>query len=33
MLGKGDDRPINLLQDRMALLAALECVDLVDLVR
>ncbi|HWU84003.1 MAG TPA: D-glycero-beta-D-manno-heptose 1-phosphate adenylyltransferase [Rhodocyclaceae bacterium] len=27
--GKGDDRPVNLLADRMALLAALECVDLV----
>jgi len=28
-LGKGDDRPINNEQDRMAVLAALECVDLV----
>jgi len=28
-LGKGDDRPLNLLADRMALLAALECVTLV----
>jgi len=28
-LGKGDDRPINALDDRMALLAALECVSLV----
>ncbi len=28
-LGKGDDRPVNLLADRMAVLAALECVDLV----
>ena len=28
-LGKGDDRPINRLADRMALLAALECVTLV----
>lgn len=28
-LGKGEDRPINTLEDRMALLAALECVDLV----
>ena len=27
MLGKGDDRPINQQADRMALLAALECVD------
>lgn len=27
MLGKGDDRPINRQEDRMALLAALECVD------
>lgn len=27
MLGKGDDRPINVQEDRMALLAALECVD------
>ncbi|HTI17075.1 MAG TPA: D-glycero-beta-D-manno-heptose 1-phosphate adenylyltransferase [Trinickia sp.] len=27
MLGKGDDRPINCDEDRMALLAALECVD------
>jgi len=29
MLGKGDDRPINSEEDRMALLASLECVDLV----
>jgi len=29
MLGKGDDRPINGQEDRMALLAALESVDLV----
>jgi rfaE bifunctional protein nucleotidyltransferase chain/domain len=28
-LGKGDDRPINLQDDRMAVLAALEAVDLV----
>ena len=28
-LGKGDDRPVNALSDRMALLAALECVSLV----
>lgn len=28
-LGKGDDRPINTLADRMAVLAALECVSLV----
>ena len=28
MLGKGDDRPVNRLEDRMALLAALECVSL-----
>ncbi|MDX5445600.1 MAG: D-glycero-beta-D-manno-heptose 1-phosphate adenylyltransferase [Zoogloeaceae bacterium] len=28
-LGKGDDRPVNTLEDRMALIAALECVDLV----
>lgn len=27
--GKGDDRPVNGLEDRMALLAALACVDLV----
>jgi D-glycero-beta-D-manno-heptose 1-phosphate adenylyltransferase len=27
--GKGPDRPVNALADRMALLAALECVDLV----
>jgi rfaE bifunctional protein nucleotidyltransferase chain/domain len=27
--GKGDDRPINPLEDRMAVLAALECVSLV----
>ena len=29
MLGKGDDRPLNSEEDRMALLASLECVDLV----
>jgi len=29
LLGKGDDRPINHEDDRMAILAALECVDLV----
>ena len=28
-LGKGDDRPLNTLEDRMAVLAALEAVDLV----
>ena len=28
-LGKGDDRPLNALDDRMAVLAALACVDLV----
>ena len=28
-LGKGDDRPINVLDDRMAVIAALECVSLV----
>ena len=28
-LGKGDDRPLNCLDDRMALLASLECVTLV----
>lgn len=28
-LDKGSDRPINTLEDRMALIAALECVDLV----
>jgi len=28
-LGKGEDRPINRCEDRMAVLAALECVDLV----
>ena len=28
-LGKGDDRPINMLEDRMAVIAALECVSLV----
>jgi len=28
-LGKGDDRPINTLEDRMAVIAALQCVDLV----
>src|SRR5687768_17810290 len=27
-LGKGDDRPLNALEDRMAVLAALACVDL-----
>jgi rfaE bifunctional protein nucleotidyltransferase chain/domain len=27
--GKGDDRPVNVLEDRMALLASLACVDLV----
>lgn len=27
--GKGDDRPINCLADRLAVMAALECVDLV----
>jgi D-glycero-beta-D-manno-heptose 1-phosphate adenylyltransferase len=27
--GKGDDRPINILPDRMALMASLECVSLV----
>ncbi|MDR1889334.1 MAG: adenylyltransferase/cytidyltransferase family protein [Zoogloeaceae bacterium] len=27
--GKGDDRPVNTLEDRMAVLAALECVSLV----
>jgi osmotically-inducible protein OsmY len=32
-LGKGDDRPVNPLADRMALLAALECVSAGDLVR
>jgi rfaE bifunctional protein nucleotidyltransferase chain/domain len=32
-LGKGDDRPVNPLADRMALLAALECVSSGDLVR
>ncbi len=30
-LGKGDDRPINTQEDRMAVLAALECVSLVTL--
>ncbi len=30
-LGKGDDRPVNTLDDRMAVLAALECVSLVTL--
>lgn len=29
LLGKGDDRPINTEQDRAAVIAALECVDLV----
>jgi len=28
-LGKGEDRPVNTLEDRMAVLAALECVSLV----
>ncbi|HJV27578.1 MAG TPA: D-glycero-beta-D-manno-heptose 1-phosphate adenylyltransferase [Aromatoleum sp.] len=28
-LGKGDDRPINVLEDRLAVMAALDCVDLV----
>jgi len=28
-LGKGEDRPINALEDRLAVVAALECVDLV----
>ncbi len=28
-LGKGDDRPINCLEDRMAVIAAIECVSLV----
>lgn len=28
-LGKGDDRPLNTLSDRMAIVAALACVDLV----
>jgi rfaE bifunctional protein nucleotidyltransferase chain/domain len=28
-LGKGDDRPVNPLEDRMAVIAALGCVDLV----
>ncbi len=28
-LGKGDDRPVNVLADRMTLLASLECVSLV----
>ncbi len=28
-LGKGEDRPVNTLADRMAVMAALECVDLV----
>ena len=28
-LGKGEDRPVNVLEDRAALIAALECVDLV----
>ncbi|MBK6975518.1 MAG: D-glycero-beta-D-manno-heptose 1-phosphate adenylyltransferase [Sterolibacteriaceae bacterium] len=28
-LGKGEDRPINTLQDRLAVMAALECVSLV----
>ncbi|MDT3670640.1 MAG: D-glycero-beta-D-manno-heptose 1-phosphate adenylyltransferase [Aromatoleum sp.] len=28
-LGKGEDRPVNPLEDRLAVMAALECVDLV----
>lgn len=28
-LGKGEDRPVNALEDRMAVVAALECADLV----
>lgn len=28
-LGKGDDRPLNTLEDRLALIAALDCVDAV----
>jgi D-glycero-beta-D-manno-heptose 1-phosphate adenylyltransferase len=28
-LGKGEDRPVNTLEDRMALMASLECVDAV----
>ena len=28
-LGKGDDRPVNILEDRMSLLASLECVSMV----
>jgi rfaE bifunctional protein nucleotidyltransferase chain/domain len=28
-LGKGEDRPVNILEDRMAVVAALECTDLV----
>jgi len=28
-LGKGDDRPVNTLADRLAVMAALECVSLV----
>ena len=28
-LGKGDERPVNTLEDRLAIIAALECVDLV----
>ena len=28
-LGKGDDRPVNALDDRLAVMAALECVSLV----
>ena len=28
-LGKGDDRPVNRLEDRLAVMAALECADLV----
>ncbi len=28
-LGKGDDRPVNRLEDRLTVMAALECADLV----
>jgi D-glycero-beta-D-manno-heptose 1-phosphate adenylyltransferase len=28
-LGKGDDRPVNALEDRLAVIAALECVSVV----
>ena len=31
-LGKGDDRPVNRLEDRLAVMAALGCVDLVPVV-